>query len=206
VLAPLLPPRVRLAASARTHPLLLVFGEQANGATFFGGVALRWGIRYYELMVAIPFVRCDRAPGDHLLVCGMTCDFLPAAWNGNQFYGFRKQWTSSTWDGEEFVVTSREGDPAFRARLANPGPGEAGVLDWIRSISRQPVLGLRDDRTLVRSQFDWAFDDGAIEGCRVSAIANTAFHALPAGHYGSPDAVRVRGMRWRLGWPTPLAE
>ena len=86
-LLPTLPPSVTLPRDdSAGYPCLLVFGEQSDGTTFWGGRSVPWGIRYHELMVAIPFVYWDGAFGEHLFVAGMICDFWPAVWNGNLYW------------------------------------------------------------------------------------------------------------------------
>src|SRR5262245_23467484 len=86
------------------YPCLLAFGEQLEGTAVFGGLTVPLGLRYRELMVAIPFVRVDGALGDHLFVSGMVCDFWPAVSNGNTYWGFSKRFAPMSWDGARFLV------------------------------------------------------------------------------------------------------
>ena len=126
VLVSKLPPSVALPqGDSTTYPCLLVFGEQMEGTTFFGGLSVPWGIRYHELMVAIPFVRWEGAAGEHLFVSGTTCDFWPAVWNGNFYYGFQKRLAKMSWSGERFSVTDENHRLDFLAEL-RPRGGRAG--------------------------------------------------------------------------------
>jgi hypothetical protein len=201
-----LPPAVALSgADSPTHPCLLAFGEQTNGTTFFGGLPLPWAIRYHELMVAIPFVRWHGAAGEHLFVSGMTCDFWPAVWNGNVYYGFRKRFAQMSWDREGFSVAGDDRGPGFRAVITSPRPAGNGALDWIRSAAALSVLGHREDRAFVSSRFEWDFDEATVEAITLDLDFGPRFRELPLDIQSSCDhACRVREMRWRLSWPTTV--
>lgn len=188
------------------HPCLFAFGEQRNGTTFFGGLPVPWGISYHELMIAVPFVRCEDLSGDQIFVAGMTCDFWPPVWNGNVYYGFSKRLTRMTWDGERFAVIDADDGGRLDATL-EPRAGEtSGQLSWIQAAAALPVLGRRADGSFVQSRFDWSFHDATIEPAALRIAATPAFRELPldATHAIHADALRVRGMRWRLSWPMPV--
>jgi len=208
VLTPKLPSSVVLPQSdSSTYPCLLVFGEQLEGTTFFGGLPMRWGIRYHELMVAIPFVLWAGDAGEHLFVFGMTCDFWPAVWNGNFYYGFQKRLAQMGWTGDCFSVTGENHRPGFRAVLRPGGEVAGGKLDEIRAAAALSVLGQRNDGVFVRSRFDWDLGQAAIEAASLSLTLGPHFRELPAGC--SPrqdDTYRIREMRWRLSWPGRASE
>jgi hypothetical protein len=205
-LLPMLPPSVRLPESeSPKYPCLLVFGEQRNGTTFFGGMAVPWGLRYHELMVAVPFVRWDAVPGEHLFVSGMTCDFWPAVWNGNFYYGFRKRLAQMSWDGDRFSAAGEGRHPGFRATARGRGQATDDALDWIRSAAALPVLGHRDDGVFVQSRFDWDFREAEVDPVTLAFTLGRHFRELPPGESTAcrqDDAYRVRRMQWRLSWPT----
>lgn len=205
VLLPMLPPSVTLPqGDSREYPCLLVFGEQGDGITFFGGLSVPWGVRYHELMVAIPFVRWEGAAGEHLFVAGMTCDFWPAVWNGNLHYGFSKRLARMSWDGERFSVTDESHQPSFYAALQPRASATAGQFEWIQSAVALPVLGLRRDGVFVRSRFDWDFREADVEAAALRLTLGQNFRELPLGEHTAchDDAFQVRRMRWRLSWPT----
>lgn len=200
-LASLLPPGTLLRnGTPRICDVLLVFGEQAEGVTYFGGVPFRWGIRYHELLVAIPFVRVRGSSDEHLFVTGMTCDFAPAVWNGNQFYGFRKRYVPMSWTRDKFVVGVAEAE--FTGAVHAERSVEKEVEEWWRWASTMPVLGEREDNSLVHSRFDWSFKESKLEAADVRVHVETSFRELPAGTYAQAG-VRVSNMRWRLSWPSP---
>jgi hypothetical protein len=185
------------------HPCLLVFGEQGEGTTFFGGLSVPWGIRYHELMVAVPFVSWEGGGGEHLFVSGMTCDFQPAVWNGNFYYGFSKRFARMGWDGESFSVADESDCSGFRAALCTRGPAYSDGLDWIRSAAALPVLGCRQGGVFVRSRFDWDLRRADVEGVTLRLAVEPQFPELPLGAQAAcHDAYRVRRMRWCLSWPS----
>lgn len=204
-----LPRRVGMRpGSAHDYACLLVFGEQANGATFFGGVPMRWSVRYHELMVAVPFVTCEGLAGQYLFIAGMACDFPPAAWNGNVFYGFRKRVAAMDWTDSVYCAGGESGTCAFRATL---GPARTAIamnsLNWICGAAALPVLGERDDHSLVRSSFEWDLGGAAVDPAAARINVEPTFREMPPGTYASSSSTlecyRVDRMRWRLGWPAP---
>jgi len=205
VLRSLLPPTVRLPdADSPQHPCLLVFGDQRDGATLFGGVQMPWGISYHELMIAIPSVRWDGAAGEHLFVSGMICDFWPAVWNGNYYYGFNKRHASMRWRGDRFIVDDSNGNAGFTADVAAEPMASSAAFDWIRTAAALSVLGHRGAGLFVRTKFDWSFADATIESATVSLVARDRSLEFPfQGQFTCRDACRIERMRWRLGWPEP---
>jgi hypothetical protein len=204
LLLPHLPPSVELPQKdSITYPCLLAFGEQTDGSTFFGGFPLRLGIRYHELMVAIPFVRWDRAQGEHLFITGMICDFAPALWIGNVYYGFSKRLAQIRGDGERFSVADESRQSGFCAVLRPARHAAEGTLEQIRTAAALSVLGHRSDGVFVRSRFDWDFREAAVEAASLALTIGDHFRELPLGaHTACHDAYRIRRMRWRLSWPT----
>jgi len=200
-----LPPSVALPRNdSTTYPCIVAFGELTDGITFLGGLPLRWDIRYHELMVAIPFVLWDRAPGEHLFIPGMMCDFVPAVWIGNVYYGFRKRFAQMNWDGERFSAAEENQQPSFWAALGSHRQAPGSSLGWIRSAAALSVLSHRQDGLFVVSRFDWDFQEAAVEAASLHLTLGRQFRELPKGEYTAchDHAYRVRRMRWRLSWPT----
>jgi hypothetical protein len=200
VIVPMLPSLTVPAQPSSRYQVLLAFGEQARGMTYFGGWPIPWGVRYHELMVAIPFVRLEGRDEVYLFVAGMTCDFPPAVWNGNQFYGFKKRFVAMSSGPDRFVVDPSE--EGFSGTL-RPSPAIDEDREWLRWASSLPVLGIRDDGSFVRTRFDWSFTNARLEAAQVQVHIGRQFPEFAAGTYQG-SGVRVTGMRWRLGWPQPL--
>jgi len=203
-LAAHLPPSLTLPpADAAEYPCLVAFGEHSDGLTFFGGFPMPWNIRYHELMVGVPFVNRKGAEGPQMFVRGMACDFWPAVWNGNVYYGFMKQFARVRWDGRQFVSLGDGERTDFHAAVEKASSTTDGALEWIRAAAALPVLGRRADGTIVASRFDWDFSGAAVEPVSVRVFDGAQFPELTAGAGASISqrGCRVRGMRWRLSWP-----
>lgn len=204
--ASMLPPGVALAENdGLVHPCLVAFGDQAEGVTFFGGWPIPWGIRYRELLVAVPLRAFAGVNGPQLFVTGMICDFLPAVWNGNVYYGFHKRFASMSGDGADFRVLNDEGMSVFAATMIGRGAGERETLAWIRSAVALPILGKRDDGVVVQSRFDWDFSEAAIDAASITLVVDQDFEELPTTRdLRCETACLVRRMRWGLSWPMPV--
>lgn len=161
------------------------------------------GIRYHELMFAVPFVVQEGKPGEHLYVHRMICDFWPGVWVGNNYYGFSKSFVQITWDGKRFLASDASHAPIFCAEVRRVGRAPAGALAWVQAAAALPVLGRRSDGTIVRSRFDWNFAAAVVEVVALDLTVAQEFERLfgldrPTWHR---NAYFVQGMRWRLSWP-----
>jgi hypothetical protein len=203
-----LPSSVTLPPGAsHDYPCLLAFGEQSEGTTFFGGVSVPWGVRYHELMVAIPFVRCEGA-GEYLFVSGMTCDFLPAVWNGNFYYGFNKRFAAMSCNGERFAVAGDQSGATFDARLRVRAERADDALEWVRTAAALPVLGHRSGDILVPSRFEWDFQDASVQAASLTLVLTQQFPELRLREPLTTHeyAYLVQRMQWRLSWPGTAAQ
>jgi hypothetical protein len=202
----ILPPRVALPQShSANHPCVLLFGEQADGATYFGGVPMRWGVRYHELMFAVPFVRCEGFASSCLFVSAMACDFWPAVWNGNVYYAFQKQLSDMRWEGDCFSVSSHQGSTSLVATCRRITGTADDALAWMRAVSALPVLGAHDDGSVVRSRFEWTFSEATVEHADVRVNITDMVRGMTPGQHQTADALLVSGMKWRLSWPSPVS-
>jgi len=183
---------------------LLVFGEQSHGTAFLGGIPLPWTVQYHELMVAVPFVRWREETGACLLIVGMVCDAWWAVWNGNLYYGFKKRLASMSWRGDRFLVDDADGRRSFEAMVRPRAASADDMLLWIRSAAALPVIGIRDDDVVVRSRFEWDFRDAVVDPVTVRIDLSPQFRELPSSQleFGEGHAFLVKGMRWRLSWPS----
>lgn len=191
------------AKNSEEYPCLLVFGEHVEGTAVFGGLSVPLGLRYRELMVAIPFVSWDRAAGDYLFVSGMVCDFWPAVWNGNTYWGFSKRFAPMSWDGSRLLVQNERGDVDFCGAVGGVERPFVDTLDWIQAAAGLPVLGVRRDGVFVRSRFEWDFRRANIERVLLRLTPGSGFHELPLERDPKArySAFSVVGMDWRLTWP-----
>jgi hypothetical protein len=189
--------------SAVFHPCLLAFGKQRNGTTFFGGLPVSWGVEYHELLVGVPFVRLVTDHVDRLFVLGMSCDFWPAIWNGNYYYGFRKRFAAMRWADDVFTVTGHDGRQELHASLSEPDREAASTFELIRALVTQPVLGCRGPGGFVHARFDWDFSTAVVERASLRLSLSAPFQELTAPETMKVmgEAYRVRGMRWRLSFP-----
>jgi hypothetical protein len=189
-------------------PCLLLFGEQSGATTCFGGVPMPWGIRYHELMIAVPFVRWETTTGEHLYVHKMVCDFLPGVWVGNNYYGFSKSFARMTWDGSCFSVNDESHELAFFARIGSVRQTPRSALAWIQSAAALTVLGRRQDGRFISSRFEWDFRGAVVDRASADLAVGQELLRLDDEDRSAwrQDVYRVRGMKWRLSWPedTPL--
>jgi len=224
-----LPPGMALpAAHPASSPCLLAFGEQSNSTGFIGGWPLPWGVRYHELMVAVPVSSATSHGAGCLFVLGMACDAPWAVWNGNLHYGFNKRLASMSWDGNRFLVSTggtrpgfdatffscsgglRPPDPLTGSLAGTPLPHSArqarslrATREWIRAAAALPVIGTRDDGRAIECRFEWDFADAVTTAGRLTLSVSPDFAELPltASDVTCDRAYLVAGMRWRLSWP-----
>lgn len=194
------------------HPVVFVFGEHDRSAVLFATMRFPTGVRFHEMVVAVPFVR---TPGD-----ATPAVFLPtvfssdaiATWSGKVHYGYRKRRVPLEWLGHSFVVSDERG--RFLAQVSCAATGawaEAATsrlpaLRTAAAFGAMPVIGFLDDGRLVRSSFAWGFDGGRIRqiAARVD-VAPPLVHALGiAAAHGLPArCLEIAALRWRISWPNP---
>jgi hypothetical protein len=84
--AALLPPELTLAPNATApdvHPVMFVFGDQADGALLFAGLPVPPQITYQELGIVVPFVRHRGGPHLHNWVPRMCTRAISRPSGGN---------------------------------------------------------------------------------------------------------------------------
>lgn len=196
----------------RRHPIIVMFGDQTQGATVFGGVPFPWNVRYAEFAIAIPFVQ---RPGSHRIetfVPAMGSGYFPAIWHGNHFYGFSKKPIAIERQGSLVWMNGPTGALWMHAAVAGETARwsrrrhlACAALDEIEECLRLPILGQRSDGSIVRSWWDLSFRHALVRECGAWVAFEHAFVPdLPLGiHQAAPGhCVEVRGMLWRLSWPT----
>jgi hypothetical protein len=136
----------------------------------------------------------------------MTCDFWPAVWNGNFYYGFNKSLAPIRWHDGRFSVGDSPARLRFDAVVRSVRRGRGSALDVIRAAVALPVLGRRRDGRFVRTHFEWQLDRAVVESASLTLrTLGRDFEGLPVQAGSAPgDAYHVRDMRWRLGWPNTV--
>jgi hypothetical protein len=212
--AGLLPRGLALATNVsptpEAHPVVFIFGEQTCGAVRVGGYPFPVGRDYLELCVAVPFVRHVQGRYLHTFIPRMYATYLPAVWNGNAHYGFSKRLARISWDGSLYVVTTTAGvlllhtevEPVKGSDPAAVPPNFAAM----REMFSLPVVGRKQDGSYVASYFEWDFDTAVVRAADAVVSIDEPFlegltpRRCPDAPSGSFD---VRGMVWRLSWPSP---
>lgn len=184
---------------------LLLFGEHRYATTCVAGFPMPWGIRYHELMVAVPYVSLKDGRTPHLFVHRMICDYWPAVWVGNGYYGFSKSFARIEWDGKRFRAADAAERHVLSAELLSDQPATLEALAWIESAARLPVLGTRGTGSLVLSRFEWDLATAQVSRTTLQLTWGQGFHGLlsKGDRQPLPHAYRIDGMRWRLSWPFP---
>jgi len=205
--AALLPPDVVAAGTAETHPVVFVFGTQRDAAVLFAGFAIPSVGRYLELGVLVPSVRPRAGGEERIYVVRMYASYFPAVWNGNAHFGFAKELARLAWDGRAFAVRSEDGDvlidavtdatePWTAARAGGP-PGFAAM----RAVFAGPVVGRKGDGRYVRSAFGWDFADADVRPADVHVVLAPGLGGRRCTT-APPGAFEVRGMLWKVAWPS----
>jgi len=211
--ARLLPAELELAENTsgmpHRHPVVLLFGEQTEGAVIFAGLTVPMGPDYGEFAIAVPYVRHRHGRYLHVHVPRMYSSYFPATWSGNAYYGFAKAMASMAWEGPTFMMRSAAGDSLLHAEVEPAGSWSraARELSGLRALFSLPVVGRRADASLVSSYWDLDFQDAlarpahvrvSIDAPLVEGLASRRDIGVSAG------AFEVRGMLWRLTWPAPF--
>jgi hypothetical protein len=211
----LLPPDLALVPNSSSiphlHPVVFVFGEQTEGAALFGGLTIPMGIAYHEFCMAIPFVKHQRGRYLHTYIPRMYSSYFPAIWNGNVHYGFSKAMAKMSWQGPVFMLTTA--DDALLLHISvetqrnwsNGSRCELANFQAMREVFALPVVGRKSNGAYVRSYFDWDFSDALVRSASscVSVDAPLVEGLTPREcHSVSSGTFEVRGMLWRLSWPS----
>jgi len=213
--ASLLPPELELgansAATPDVHPVVFVFGDQTHGAMMFGGFTYSLGVNYQELGICIPFVKHRDGTLLQTYMVRMYSSYTIATWNGNLHYGFSKEMARLRWQGPLYVVTTEDDRLLLHAAVDAAGPWSAGrgcALPNFRALQALfalPVIGRKPTGVYACSYFGWDFDDALVRPADVSvSIEAGVLGDLPTRQCSDVAAgsFEVRGMMWRLSWPT----
>ena len=203
-----LPPGVVPGLGTDVHPVVLLFGVQANGATHLAGVRIPLARPYRELAVAVPEVREHDEPATALV--RMYADYFPAVWNGRMRYGFGKEHADIRRSDTSFVVAHPGGAPVCAAVHEPSGewstalrpPALRDVARWLSGT----LVGWTPGGRRVRTASFWDVDGRPVRSVRASVRAFEPI--LPGGVAGElleepVAAFEVEGVRWALGWPEP---
>jgi len=205
--AALLPPELVTAGTADTHPVVFVFGEQRDAAVLFAGFTIPSVGRYLELGILVPSVRPRAGGEERIYVRRMYASYFPAVWNGNVHFGFAKELARLAWDGRAFAVRRDDGDVLLDAVTHATGrwtavrAGGPPGFEAMRAVFACPVVGRKGDGRYVRSAFGWDFADADVRPTEV----NVALAPALGGHRcttAPPGGFEVRGMLWKVAWPS----
>src|SRR5262249_7283877 len=145
------------------HPVVFVFGDQADGALLFAGFTIPTGVTYQELGIVVPFVQHGGGPHLYSYVPRMYSTYFPAVWHGNAHYGFSKEMARMRWHHGAFLATREDGSLLLHADTEpmgawSPGSGcDIPNFAAMRAVIALPVLGRRDDGSYLCSYFGWGF-------------------------------------------------
>jgi hypothetical protein len=169
-------------------------------------------VQYYEFAMAIPFVKHRRGRYLHTYIPRMYSSYFPATWQGNSYYGLAKEMATMWWQGPVFLVTANDEALLLHAAVEAMGswsPGRTCELpnfQAMRAIFALPIVGRKSDETYVCSYFGWDFSGSAVrsaDAC-ISIDASLIDGLVPRRcHDVSSGTFEVRGMVWKLSWPSP---
>ena len=208
-----LPPGLRLDAipgcAPDRHPLAFIFGEHDRSAVLFASLTLPTGVRFHEMVIAVPAVRGpDDVPG--LFLPRVFSGEPVVTWSGNAHYGYAKRMVPLEWLGDTFVVSSEAGALLAHVVVETAGPWEPAAGSRLPAfataadVGRQSVLGCRADDSLVHSHFDWSFADAWVRPIRASISIDASLGCgLEPSAAVDAEGIEVSGMGWRLSWPDP---
>jgi hypothetical protein len=209
----ILPPGLRLAAgsprASRRHPVVFIFGDHDGSAVLFASLRIPTGVRFHEMVIAVPFVRAEGAD-EHVYLPRVFSTEPVVTWSGNAHYGYAKRMVPMEWLGDTYVVSDEAGALLAHAVVEPHGVWEPAatsrLVTFPAALAGMPVLGCREDGGLVRSHFEWDFRESWMRPLRASMRVEAPLaRGIEPGTYDAAetDAVEVAGMSWRLSWPEP---
>jgi hypothetical protein len=217
----IVPQELTLAANtvaSTQHPVIVMYGRPHNSSWMVAGTQIIPGPNYQELMLLVPFVQRPTSTKWHTHVVRMYLDDWDAIWIGNVFFAYGKEWGISVETGtevSEFAMATQK----FHANVTPNGPGrtnaqaEATLPNYsaIKTILDMPIVGRRQDGTLVCSYFELDFTGATITPVSSAHEFLDPFVPLMVGWpvLGStltsvPDgAIAVENVNWWIKQPPP---
>jgi len=221
--ANLLPSGFELAPRSTTyksnlHPVVLMFGDATDGAwVLAGGATQPTGIHYSEMILAIPFVqKVGGSGGWHTYIVRMYLDNQDAVAGGIP-YGYQKILAQLMWTGDSVEVNDVLGNDLLDGKFiwknkwydGNTALSVFPNFQDMVNIMTTEVVGM----TLlgpVCSSFEWNFGNARVARASTTYTMKNSFatgmSSWPAKSpftNVSSGAIVMRGMRWRLGPPSP---
>jgi hypothetical protein len=201
----LLPPELVLErgrGTARTYPLLTMFGEQTGSAVHVASMKVHTGVRFHEVLFG---VRCVvRRSGEPVLFIPlMYCDEPVSRWSGSALYGFNKEAAEMEWLGDSFVVTAETTRSlVLRAGIEREPLGARHSSG--PDVTSGVFLGRRQSGAYAWSVVEWGWKAASSRRMRVIvSIEDSIMPGIGPGtlYAGTDRALAVESLPWRIGWP-----
>ncbi len=197
------------------HPLVLLLGEQSA----VGPNLLPLGMRYRELVLALPFVaQRDGPPGPFCYLPVLLLDRRLPTLLGRWLYGFAKRRVA--WTGFEdgcALARLEDGASLLSARYEATGPreraGELADFARVRCLFEQPLISRARRGRFRRARFDFALDQATVQPMTAEVVFHQSIRpGMPLGPGpirapgpGGPAAFRIE-TAWTLTRAGPAAE
>lgn len=170
--------RPQALTPAGRHPVILLFGEHSR----VGFPGLGFGLRYRELVIALPFVRPRGGPpGPFCHLPLLLLDRRLPTWLGRWLYGFAKRHATIRRSAISFDAIGRsDGSWLFAARWR--ASGAALDLGPVRGLFEQPLIAHGAGARWRYSRFDFGFERARLGAVEVEVSVHPGLLAgLPAG-------------------------
>jgi len=199
------------------HPVILLFGDQTDGASVLAGTLWPSGIHYSEKIFAVPFVQKSGENGWHTFIIRMYLD-NDFAIAGGLVFGYRKRKAWIDWKGDDvrirdvFLNDLLEGCFSWGATWHDGNDALASIPNFsdMVSIMSTRLLG-HNFNVPICSHWEWNLDKAKVATAETSynmiapfTSSMNAWPALSPFNNVTDGAVVVRGLRWRLSrFPIP---
>ena len=158
---------------------------------------LPFGLRYRELVIAVPFVRPrDGPPGPFCHLPLLLLDRRLPTLLGRWLYGFAKQRATIRRTTDHFDAMSRsDGAPLLEARFA-PMAG-APDLKPALGLLEQPLISAGPRGRWRCSRFDFGFERAGLGGVEAEVVVHPGLLRRSAD---GPDPGSIRAFRLETAW------
>ena len=212
--ARLLPAGIHVGRAPRVargrHPLIFIFGEHDGSALLFASLSLPTGVRFYEMVIAVPYVHATGNTDPAVYLPRVFTTEPVITWSGNAHYGYSKRMVPIERLGSSYVVSDEAGMLLAHAVVEPAGAWQAAATSPLAAfpaaLGAMPVLGAREGGSIVRSHFEWTFDRSWVRRVHASMSIDAPLgRGIERGTHRAVDtaSVQVWDLGWRLSWPEP---